>query len=368
MNAHMETGTEIAILTTTDLVAAFTAPDTLDKLIERVETEARSQAPDLTTDRGRKAIASLAFKVAKSKTALDAAGKVLNENARAHINKVDAERRRAWDRLEKLQAEVRAPLTEWEAKEDARVEVIKARVERLKMAHDTLPEDATADQIGALLARIEVVAIDDTWSEFVVDAARYKDQALATLRHMMASAKAREDKEAELASLRAEALARDEADRARQEAERIEAARLVAEMAEAKRAAQVERDKAEAVRIAAEQAEQRAKVEADRQAREVAEVQAKAAQDAADREAALKRQLADAEASRERAAQVERDRIAEQAAQEAQARAKRESDETHRAAILKAICEAFIALPSCNPASAANALMSGQIPHVRVLL
>lgn len=368
MNAHTDTGTDIAIPATTDLVAAFSAPDTLDKLIGRIETEARSQAPDLSTAKGRAAIASLAFKVAKSKTALDAAGKVLNENARAHINKVDAERRRAWDRLEKLQVEVRAPLTEWEAKEQQRIDAIKARVERLRLAHEALPTDATADQIGALLARVEVVAIDDTWAEFVVDAARFKDQAIATLRHMLAEATKREAEHAELARLRAEALAREEADQKRQEAERVEAARLAAEKAETERAAQVERDKAEAGRIATEQAEYRAKAEAERQAREVAETQEKAAQAAADREAALKRQLADAEAAREIAAQVERDRVAAQAAQEVAARQRRESDEAHRTGIANAIREAFIAMPSCNPAAVTHALMTGQIPHVQVML
>ncbi|WP_277750417.1 hypothetical protein [Croceibacterium ferulae] len=42
----------------------------------------------MTTAKGRKAIASLAAKVARTKTAIDDAGKKLNEEARAKINAV----------------------------------------------------------------------------------------------------------------------------------------------------------------------------------------------------------------------------------------------------------------------------------------
>jgi colicin import membrane protein len=44
---------------------------------------------DVTTEKGRKAIASMAYKVARTKTAIDEAGKKLNEEARARINAVD---------------------------------------------------------------------------------------------------------------------------------------------------------------------------------------------------------------------------------------------------------------------------------------
>ena len=59
---------------TTDLVALFkSGADQIDPLLSRIEAEVRAHAPDTTTNKGREAIASLAYKVSRSKTALDGA-------------------------------------------------------------------------------------------------------------------------------------------------------------------------------------------------------------------------------------------------------------------------------------------------------
>ena len=64
-------------MATTDLVAIFTAPGGVDAVIARLERDARAAAAelDISTPRGRKEIASLAYKVARSKTALDTTGR-----------------------------------------------------------------------------------------------------------------------------------------------------------------------------------------------------------------------------------------------------------------------------------------------------
>ena len=49
----------------------------LDKLLETVRSAAISDSYDLTTDTGRKDIASRAYAVSRSKTAIDSAGKEL---------------------------------------------------------------------------------------------------------------------------------------------------------------------------------------------------------------------------------------------------------------------------------------------------
>ena len=64
-----------------------------DQFYEAIKAETDKLVPDLTTEKGRKEIASMAHKVAKTKTAIDAAGKLLNEEARSKINIVDAARR-----------------------------------------------------------------------------------------------------------------------------------------------------------------------------------------------------------------------------------------------------------------------------------
>lgn len=348
--------TEVALIEPNAIVAAFKATDKMDEILGRIETETRSHAPDVSTDKGRKAIASLAFKIAKSKTAMDAAGKALNETARAQINKVDAERRRAWDRLEKLQAEIRQPLTDWEAEEKARVDAIKARIERLRTAHETVM-DATSEQIGALLHRVEITVIDDSWAEFVADAARHKDQAIATLRNMRDFAADREAQAAELARLRAEAEARAEADRIREEQERAERERLAAERAAAELQAEHERLKQEAVANAAKEAEARAKAAAEL-----------AAKEAADREAKLRAEIEAEKQRAEQAAQAERDRIAAAEKAEADALAQRKADAAHRARVQAAIAEALDAYMAMGAMGVADALIGGVIPHIRVTM
>jgi hypothetical protein len=398
MNEMTETGTALALHEGRDLAVIFRASDQMDALIGRIEAEVRSHAPDVTTAKGRKAIASLAYKVAQSKTALDEAGKALNEAARLQINAVDAERRKLRDRLDALKDEARAPLTAWEKAEEERVQKLKDRLEKVRTAHTMLPEGATAEQIAALLSRVEAMAIDDTWAEFVADAARYKDQAVATLRNMQAEATRREAQEAELARLRAEAEARAEADRQRAEAEAAEAARVAAEKAEAERRARIDREKQEAAARAAAEAEARAKAEADRLVAEAKAAADRAAQEAAEREAALlrrieedrqreekarqdaeaarieaetrhAREMAEAAAAQERAAQAERDRVAALAKAEADARAKREADAAHRARIKADISAALATMAgAATPDAIADALITGKIPHVIVVM
>ena len=346
--------TALAIPERAELVALFKQEGGLDPIIARIEAEVRSHVADVTTKRGRDAIASLAYKVARSKTTLDDAGKALTDEQRRQINVVDAARRSMRDRLDALKDEARKPLDAWEAAEKERVDMLKSRLQRLTGA---TPAEETPDAFAALIARIEATAIDDTWQEFVADAAKAKDATLTRLRDA-----------ADLIRLRAEAAARAEADRiaAEQAAEAVrqrlaaeaEAARKAdEERLAAERAAKIEQDKAEAAARAASEAEARAKEEADRRAREAAE-----------REAELQRQLAASMAREEAAAQAERDRIAEAERAAEGARAKRAADAAHRSRIQSAIAEALEAYMGMGAMGVADAIIGGAIPHVKVSL
>ncbi|MCW9157761.1 hypothetical protein N5I54_26990, partial [Klebsiella quasipneumoniae] len=80
--------------------------------------EARSLVPDVTTKKGRDAIASMAHKVARSKTYIDSAGKDLVAELKALPKQIDESRRVVRERLDALKDEVRRPLTEWEAEQE----------------------------------------------------------------------------------------------------------------------------------------------------------------------------------------------------------------------------------------------------------
>ena len=102
-------GTGLMLPAGTDLAALFKDGTGIDPLIARIEAEVRAHVPDTSTNKGREAIKSLAYKVSRSKTMLDDAGKALNEDARRQINLVDASRKNIRDRLDALRDEARGP-------------------------------------------------------------------------------------------------------------------------------------------------------------------------------------------------------------------------------------------------------------------
>ncbi|MGQ7807167.1 hypothetical protein ACUN3I_16280 [Hafnia alvei] len=110
--------TDLVVIEKTNALAVFTSQEQLDPLIEAIEKEARSLVPDLSTKKGRDAIASMAHKVARSKTYIDNAGKDLVAELKALPKQIDESRRLVRERLDALKDEVRRPLTEWEAKQE----------------------------------------------------------------------------------------------------------------------------------------------------------------------------------------------------------------------------------------------------------
>lgn len=84
---------DLVVIEKKNAMAVFTNNDQLDPLIEAIEKEARSLVPDVTTKKGRDAIASMAHKVARSKTYIDNAGKDLVAELKALPKQIDESRR-----------------------------------------------------------------------------------------------------------------------------------------------------------------------------------------------------------------------------------------------------------------------------------
>jgi hypothetical protein len=367
-------------------------PGGVDALLTAIEAQVRAERRDISTPAGRAAIKSLAYKVARSKTGLDAMGKDLVAEWKKQAGVVDAERRSIRERLDALADEVRAPLTAWEAKEAARIAAHEAALADMCRPAD----DATSAGIARRLDELRNLPPRE-WGEFELRAAEVLARAIADLESEHAAAVQREAEAAELARLRAE-----EAERQRQEAARIQAereARIAAEAAEAARIAAEQAAAAEAARVAAEAeaarvaAEARAAAEAARIEREKAEAIAKAEaetraaeQRVRDMEAAAQRQveanerhrvaaIAQAEAEKAEAIAAERRRveaeraeaarIAAEAEAEAAARASRQS---HRAKINRAAADALALLNLTEEQAKAiiTAVARGEIPHMKM--
>ncbi|ELW9286156.1 hypothetical protein SK477_004676 [Enterobacter hormaechei] len=278
--------TDLVVIEKQNAMAVFTTKEQLDPIIEAIEKEARSLVPDVSTRKGRDAIASMAHKVARSKTYIDNAGKDLVAELKALPKQIDESRRILRERLDALKDEVRRPLTEWEAEQER----IKAEEAMNAMHAEALEMNIKFDQ--ELAAKFEA------------------DHEMALLMN--------KDFDRD----------REEQRRLAEQAQREHEERIKQESAEQARRDAEAKHKAEIEAAARREAEEKARAElAVRQRVE------------AEQRAAREKQEAEARAEREKAAAVEAERLKAKQAEEkrlaeekriADEQAKREADVKHR--------------------------------------
>jgi colicin import membrane protein len=196
-------------------------PGGVEAIISKLEADVRSVKTDMSTPAGRKEIASLAHKVARSKTALDDMGKDLVSGLKSQAGKIDAERRVIRDRLDALKDEVRKPLTDWENADKDRIAGHEQALITIT-AYLSFASTASVAELRGFLEELGQIAQRD-WQEFAARASGTLDEVRDRLNKALAAAQKREDEAAELARLRAEQAAREQADRE---------ARIAAEAAE----------------------------------------------------------------------------------------------------------------------------------------
>jgi len=285
----------------TSALEVFTTPEKIEAVLARVDKLARQQiATDVSTAKGRKEIASLAYKVAQTKTYIDTVGKELVADMKELPKKIDESRRIFRDRLDALRDELRAPLDAWEAeqeriaKEKAEAEAAaKARADRIEhdirtfMQAPQIAFGGPSSVIEAHLKNIERIkpepeGFDDRFAE----ALRIWTASFDSLTLMLAQCKERERFEQDQRDRR---IAAEAEERARKAAEQqVIDARLAQERAERERA-EAEQRAAQAATQAAQR--ERERIEAE-QRQQAAEAQRRAA-DVENRKAKNNAALAD---------------------------------------------------------------------------
>lgn len=300
-------GKELIVIPQETALEVFTTPGAIEPYLKQIEEAVVGIVPDVSTKKGRDAIASRSHKVAKSKTYLDGVGKELVDELKKKPALIDATRRRVREFLDALKDEVRQPLTDWENAEQARVDDLKRRLCFFEDVCLGLA-DLSCAEIRSRMEQVVSTEMGESWQEFSGLAEQAKMKAERELSEAFLKREKYEAEQAELAKLRAEKEERDRRDREEQIAR--EAAANAAQ-AERDRAALVQQDAERKIREAQEAAE-RAQQEAQRQAEE------------------SERQLREAEERAERAAQAERDRIEAENRRQAAEAAAREADKEHR--------------------------------------
>lgn len=340
----------------------FERPAILSDLISEIDRTIASVEPDLSTLKGRKEIASRAHRVTRIKTAIDAAGKERNEEARRQINVVDEVRRKVRDQLDAMRDRIRKPLDDWEAQEQARVDSCRAIIDRLTNAAVVTIDD-TSKTITARIAEVRSVEITEPdFQEWFASATAKRSEAIKALENALTRIAREEQERAELERLRAEAAERERLERERAEAERK------AKEEEEKRAA-AEAAERERIARAAQEAEARARAEAEAQARKEREESERKHREEME---ALRREKEEAE-RRERA-QAEQARRQEEARKAEEARvaaedARRLADQEHRGNVMRAAKEALMEHAGLGEAAAKKvvlAISGNSIPHISI--
>jgi len=328
-----------------DVPSLFTA-EAVSWIIAQVKEQAVIESPDVSTAKGRKYIASVAAKIARSKVFLDDRGQDLVGDWKRRAKIVDGHRKILRDELDLLKREVRKPLTEWEDAENKReAEIIKnIEIIRKLIIFDSIPTSAEVSDRLVSVRRCQDQADLFQGHEESASFAIAKTLEVLTLKH--AEAIKYEAEQAELARLRIESerLAKQvREDEIRREAED----RIRAEQ-------QAEKDRIESERLAAiERAEQ-------------AEIREKQAKEQRKKDEALAeaRRLEDViEAERRKSAEIVTEQ--ESKAKEIEIRA---SNIAHRNYVHDDILTE-LKTKIANPDEAEGVLqllVSGQIPHIRV--
>lgn len=341
----MNVATEISLLDAdkVDLPSLFGTPQ-LQETLDQIKKTVTSQELTADTAKGREAITSLAYKVTRSKTALQAACKERTAGLRKQVEAINAQGKLAETFLNELRDTTRKPLQEWEAKEKIRLDALQARLDAI--TDGGLTWQSSTAEINDKLDEINAIKIDDSWQEKEALAETRKTEVLTSLQKSFDMALAREQQAAEAARLRAE----------KEEMERQNAARE-AELAElrAKEAAREQAERDREAELEALRAENAAMKEAP--AKESEPEPETVADDTAAEDPAPEETLADP------AAVDAKEPAPAEMPEAAQASAPTPSEFDRTKAVLADIATA---ISKFDTAALPIAMLRGQIPHVTV--
>ena len=333
-----EENTEVAVMTIDTIGTVtpqiFTKKGAVDSICSMIEEEVDKFVPDTSTATGRKAIGSIAHRVATSKTHLTKQANELTADAKSQIAIVTCDRKRMEERLDALKRKVRKPLTEHEGAERQREQKSAEVCKDIRLAMVTREPDDTpnpSEELRAKLATVTGITLDgmEGFTQDVIDA---QEAAVVFLRDAIDARIQAEKQDAETAKIHAR----------NQELEAAEAERL---------RFQAVKDAEGQKRIADAAAKEIAdKAEADRKQKSVD------AQKLRDEKIADK---AVADAAQE---------VKAKAVSDAAEKASRERNELNRARVRNEIIEDFVAFGiSADQAElAAEALIDGKIDAVTV--
>tara|TARA_Y100000780_G_C13688415_1_gene418530 strand:+ start:370 stop:1434 length:1065 start_codon:yes stop_codon:yes gene_type:complete len=299
-------------------IEIFSTPKGLEPILVEIRKQLDEFVPDMTTNKGRNEIRTMAQKVRNTKSYIDGKGKDLVAELKDIPKKIDAERKRVRDTLDKWRDEVRKPLTDWENAEKERVKFYENKLRALEgylVPNMELPSDLLKTD----LSDIENYEITDEWKEFKEKGLELKQKGIdahtAALEKVIKAEKEREE---------LERLRKAEEERKRKEHEE----NLKKEAAEKARREAEEKALKEKEEYERKQREHEEQIK--RQEKERAEAEKRAEQarlDAIEKEKQLKLQ---AEREKQEAIEAEKRRQAQEEEKKRKEKEERQANVKHR--------------------------------------
>lgn len=200
----MTESTELAVLNIPLLpVAVYETEGGVESILKKLEDDAEARVFDISTEDGRAEIKSYAYKLARSKTALDDMGAELKAEAKAKCDAIDADRRKLKAGIEALQEKVRKPLTDWEDREKKRKADHEERIARLIALADVSWGDLMPTEIQSRIDALDEFKAMD-WQEFQARGEVAYNNAVAVLMDAKEKRANYDAEQAELARLKKE--------------------------------------------------------------------------------------------------------------------------------------------------------------------
>jgi hypothetical protein len=382
----LEPTTDVVTQVSENPALAILSEEKFEAFYEKLKAEAAKVSGDVSTNKARDEVRSMAFKIAKTRAAIDKARLGLTEEWRTKTAQANTAGKAIKERLESLEEQVRKPLTDWEKAEADRVKAHTDLMTAITKAEFVGIED-TAESVAERIEWLDSITLDPAihldqleWMQRAKERACEKltAQHVRLIREELERAELellREKEALRLAEVEAE---RERAEAAKAEAERLERLRQEA-IEEAKREAeearleQERKHQAELEAVRQAEADRKAEEERLEKAREQAALDAKLAAER-ERVEADKKHQAELEAERAKVAKAEADRLAEQkriadeAARVERERIAREQDREHRAFVMGAAKMALMELdiPEDKAREVVLAIAAGNIPAVSI--
>lgn len=314
----------------------------IEPLLNDIKSKVLNFNADISTEEGRKEVASFAYKIARSKTAVDDMGKEYVAKLKELPKQVDAQRKLFRESMDELRDKVRQPLTEWETAEKERIKGLELAIGEIINAGNVsferwqeFPVDLMKDRLKKIQAEKET-----NWQEFSDRAEQVISEAIEKIETAISKKETYDNEQAELEQLRKEKAEREKRDY--EEKIKQEAAEKARHEAEEKAA----QEKAEIERKAREEVE---RIEREKKA-------AIESQERAEREA-------------KEAVEKERARVAEKEVRKQEEEQKRITDKEHKKKIhseIEIFLSSQLGLDDNSSSAVVDALQLGAIPHITI--